>query len=88
VDEQKLREHLLGLNAQLGAAKSALNEARQRYRSGLNDYLPVLTQLVSVQNLERTIINRTADLLVARVDLFRALGAGWPQELEPAADYN
>jgi NodT family efflux transporter outer membrane factor (OMF) lipoprotein len=86
VDEQKLREHLVGLNAQLGAARSALDEARQRYRSGLNDYLPVLTQLVSVQNLERTIINRTADLLVARVDLFRALGGGWPQDLEPAAD--
>jgi NodT family efflux transporter outer membrane factor (OMF) lipoprotein len=88
VDEQKLREHLLGLNAQLGAARSALDEARQRYRGGLNDYLPVLTQLVSVQNLERTIINRTADLLVARVDLFRALGGGWPRALEPAADYN
>jgi outer membrane protein TolC len=88
VDEQKLREHLLGLNAQLSAARSALDEARQRYRSGLNDYLPVLTQLVSVQNLERTIINRTADLLVARVDLFRALGGGWPQELEFGVEYN
>lgn len=88
VDEKKLREHLVGLNAQLSAARSALDEARQRYRSGLNDYLPVLTQLVSVQGLERTIINRTADLLVARVDLFRALGGGWPQALEPAAGYH
>jgi NodT family efflux transporter outer membrane factor (OMF) lipoprotein len=86
VDEQKLREHLIGLDAQLSAARSALDEARQRYRSGLNDYLPVLTQLVSVQNLERTIINRTADLLVARVDLCRALGGGWPQDLEPVAE--
>jgi NodT family efflux transporter outer membrane factor (OMF) lipoprotein len=88
VDEQKLREHLVGLNAQLDAARSALDEARSRYRSGLNDYLPVLTQLLSVQNLERTIINRTADLLVARVDLFRALGSGWPQELDPGVDHN
>lgn len=88
VDEQKLREHLVGLNAQLGAARSALDEARSRYRSGLNDYLPVLTQLLSVQNLEQTIINRTADLLVARVDLFRALGSGWPQELDPGVDHN
>jgi outer membrane protein TolC len=88
VDEQKLREHLVGLNAQLDAARSALDEARSRYRSGLNDYLPVLTQLLSVQNLEQTIINRTADLLVARVDLFRALGSGWPQELDPGVDHN
>jgi outer membrane protein TolC len=40
----------------------------------LIDYLPVLTQLLSVQNLERTIIQRNADLLVARVNLHRALG--------------
>jgi NodT family efflux transporter outer membrane factor (OMF) lipoprotein len=88
VDEKKLRQHLAGLNAQLSAARSALDEARQRYRNGLNDYLPVLTQLMSVQNLERTIINRTADLLVARVDLFRALGGGWPQALEPGVEYH
>jgi NodT family efflux transporter outer membrane factor (OMF) lipoprotein len=86
VDEQQLRKHLAGLDAQLSAARSALDEARQRYRSGLNDYLPVLTQLVSVQTLERTIINRSADLMVARVDLYRALGGGWPQALEPGVD--
>jgi NodT family efflux transporter outer membrane factor (OMF) lipoprotein len=88
VDENKLREHLAGLDAQLSAARSALDEARQRYRSGLNDYLPVLTQLLSVQNLERTIISRTTDLLIARVDLYRALGGGWPQELESGVDYH
>jgi outer membrane protein TolC len=87
VDEQKLRAHLDGLEAQLDAAQNALNEAGFRYRSGLNDYLPVLTQLVSVQNLERTIIDRTADLLVARVELYRALGGSWGNELEPRIDH-
>jgi NodT family efflux transporter outer membrane factor (OMF) lipoprotein len=74
VGEKKLREYLEGLRAQLSAAQNALNEARSRYRNGLIDYLPVLTQLLSVQNLERTIIQRNADLLVARVNLHRALG--------------
>jgi outer membrane protein, multidrug efflux system len=77
VDEVKLREHLNGLRAQLEAAQNALNVARRRYRNGLNDYLPVLTQLLAVQELERTQIQRRADLLIARVDLFRSLGGTW-----------
>ncbi len=82
VGEAKLREHLAGLAAQLEAARLALSEARSRYRNGLNDYLPVLTQLLSVQNLERTQIQRQADLLVARVDLYRALGGQWTDRLK------
>jgi multidrug efflux system outer membrane protein len=74
VDETKLREHLKGIQAQLDAARNALNEARRRYRSGLSDYLPVLTQLITVQELERSRIQRRADLLTARVDLYRSLG--------------
>jgi NodT family efflux transporter outer membrane factor (OMF) lipoprotein len=80
VGEEKLQAHLEALQTQLDAAKNALNEARSRYRSGLSDYLPVLTQLVTVQNLERTTIQRKADLLVARVNLHRALGGTWVQQ--------
>ena len=83
VGEEKLQAHLKGLNEQLAAARNALYEARSRYRNGLIDYLPVLTQLLTVQNLERTIIQRKADLLVARVDLYRALGGTWMQKLQP-----
>lgn len=83
VGEEKLQAHLKGLNEQLSAAQNALNEARSRYRNGLSDYLPVLTQLLTVQNLERTIIQRKADLLVARVDLHRALGGTWMNDLMP-----
>ncbi len=82
VEEEKLQANLEGLNDQLIAAENALNEARSRYRNGLIDYLPVLTQLLTVQNLERTIIQRKADLLVARVDLYRALGGTWMATLE------
>jgi multidrug efflux system outer membrane protein len=78
VDEAKLREHLKGLKAQLEAAQNALNEARRRYRNGLSDYLPVLTQLLTVQELERTRIQRRADLLTARVNLYRSLAVTIP----------
>ena len=81
VDEAKLREHLSGLRAQLEAARNALNEARRRYRNGLSDYLPVLTQLLTVQQLERNQIQRRADLLTARVDLYRSLGGTWTDVL-------
>lgn len=85
ISETKLREHITELQVQLEASQNALNEARSRYRSGLNDYLPVLTQIFSVQNLERTLIQRKADLLVARVDLYRALGGSWTEDLTPRA---
>ncbi len=82
VSEVKLREHLKGLQAQLDAAQNALDEARERYRNGLIDYLPVLTQLLAVQDLERTRIQRKADVLIARVDLYRSLGGSWTDSLQ------
>lgn len=86
MDEAKLREHIAALGSQLDASRNALSEARSRYRSGLSDYLPVLTQLLSVQGLERTLIQRKTDLLVARVNLYRALGGDWTAELTPRCD--
>ncbi len=83
VSEEKLREHLKGLRVQRTAAQNALNEARYRYRNGLEDYLPVLTQLLTVQALERTEIQRKADLLAARIDLHRGLGGTWTDALSP-----
>lgn len=79
--EAKIREHIRWTERQLQAANSALAEARFRYVNGLNDYLPVLTQLLSVQNLEIDLIARREDLLAARIDLYRAVGGSWPEEL-------
>lgn len=79
--EIKQKEHIEGLQKVVATARKALEEAGVRYRNGLNDYLPVLTQLLTVQGLERDLIRRRADLLAARVRLYRALGGTWPQEL-------
>lgn len=83
VSEAKLREHLAELQIQLNASNNALSEARSRYSNGLIDYLPVLTELITVQNLELTLIQRKADLLVARVNLYQALGGTWTETLKP-----
>jgi multidrug efflux system outer membrane protein len=85
VREEKIRENISGTERQLEAAQTALNEAGFRYANGLIDYLPVLTQLLSVQNLELDLITRRTDLLIARMDLYRAIGGTWTDDLTPPA---
>jgi len=81
VTESKQREHIKGLEKVTAAARKALKEAGNRYRKGLNDYLPVLTQLLKVQDLERNLIQQQANLLGARISLYRALGGTWTESL-------
>jgi multidrug efflux system outer membrane protein len=79
VTEFKQREHIQGLESVTDTARKALREAGNRYRNGLTDYLPVLTQLLKVQELERDLIQQQTRLLVARVNLYRALGGTWTE---------
>ena len=83
ISETTLREHVNALKKQLNAAQNALNEAGSRYQQGIDDYLPVLTQIISVQNLEQDIIARQSDIMIARVNLYRALGGTWTDDLVP-----
>jgi len=80
--EIKIRENVAALENQLEVAQTGLEEARFRYMNGLSDYLPVLTQLLSVQNLEIDLIVKRVDLLTARMNLYRAIGGTWTDELE------
>ena len=86
ISEVKQKENIKGIERVIDTARRALEEAGVRYRNGLNDYLPVLTQLLSVQGLERELIRRQSNLLVNRVNLHRALGGTWPNELLPSAN--
>jgi len=83
VGESKQQEHIKGLENVTITARKALEEAGNRYRNGLTDYLPVLTQLLKVQKLERDLIQQQANLLVTRVNLYRALGGTWTESLAP-----
>ena len=78
--EEKQRDHIEALETQIQNARRALDEAREQYRKGIADYLPVLTQLLSVQRLERDLIEKRAQLLLDRVGLYRALGGTRIQE--------
>ena len=74
VNETRQREHIQGLIAVREAAQRGFEEAAQRYRNGLIDYLPVLTQLLAVQELDRNLIDQQAKLILFRIGLHRALG--------------
>ena len=81
ISESKQREHIKALELQIDAARKALEEARERYLKGIENYLPVLTQLITVQNLDRDLIEQKAELLVDRLNLYRALGGTWTKDL-------
>lgn len=80
--ERSQREYINKITQQLGDAKDALREAGQRYQKGLNDYLPVLSALERTQALTRSLVTARRDLLIYRINLYRALGGTWTQELD------
>ena len=81
VTEARQKEHILELKQVIQTARKALDQATLRYRNGLTDYLPVLTQLLSVQDLERNLITQRATLLTNRISLYRSLGGTWTEDL-------
>ena len=81
ISEFKQEEHIKGLEIVTETSRKAFREAGLRYRNGLTDYLPVLTQLLTVQRLERDLIRQKANLLGFRIGLYRALGGTWTESL-------
>lgn len=83
INEKKQIEYIEALEAQLENAKATQREAVERYRKGLNDYLPVLSAMVSSQSLERSLITANQNRIAYRVQLHRALGGDWAREIDP-----
>ncbi len=84
--EMRQGELLQALQKQTGHAKRSLQEARARYLNGLNDYLPVLTALQTVQRLERRLVSERRRQLTFRANLYRALGGRWTESLSLKKD--
>lgn len=80
--ERRQKELLKALEEQVEIARSNLTETRNRYREGLTDYLPVLTALQSLQQLERDIIQQQRQLISVRILLYRALGGSRLTEVD------
>lgn len=81
VSETKQHEYLVALDRNITLSRQSYDEALNRYRNGLSEYLPVLVELVSLQNLERDRVQAQFNLLQYRINLYRALGGSWPSNL-------
>lgn len=77
IQEQRQADNLRALRAQVELGRRVLFEARYFFEQGQSDYLPVLTALTSLSNLERAALQAQRLLLGYRVQLYRALGGGW-----------
>jgi outer membrane protein TolC len=71
------RQQAVALEAQRVAVQAALRIARNRHHEGYSTYLEELDAQRTLFNVEQTAVQLRADLLVAHVNLYRALGGGW-----------
>lgn len=76
-------------NAAVASAQRALSLATERYKSGIDSYLNVITAQATLLNNQRTAVNLQMQQMTATVQLIKALGGGWdasqlptPQQLK------
>ena len=78
VSFQKSRERLAALNTAGDAARNAALLARNRYTAGLVDFQTVLDTERTALTVEDSIAQTQADRTTALIQLYKALGGGWP----------
>ncbi len=88
--ERTARRQLELLETRLELADATLESARERYRSGLSDFLPVLTALQAKQGLELARQNARRAILARRIQVHRALAGMLPagEDNEEASEDN
>jgi len=79
--EQQYRDSLTNIDQQLQLTKRAYREATRRYLNGLIDFLPVLREQINLITFQLDRIRTGADLLKARIGLYKALGGSWMEEM-------
>ena len=77
VSLQKIRERIEQQQVQVDAARKVVDLTDQRYRAGVADYLEVLDSQRVLYSAEISLAGSQQQLLVAYVQLYRALGGGW-----------
>jgi NodT family efflux transporter outer membrane factor (OMF) lipoprotein len=79
------RERTEALTIAAESARGAALAPRQRYSAGLIDFQPVLDTERTVLSVEDSLASTRADVLLAIIRLYKALGGGWsPQNESPA----
>jgi NodT family efflux transporter outer membrane factor (OMF) lipoprotein len=73
----RLQEQLDELQEQVTVAQEALRIAHNRYRNGYASYLDELDAQRTLYSVQTSVVQVKNNLLLAQVDLYRALGGGW-----------
>jgi NodT family efflux transporter outer membrane factor (OMF) lipoprotein len=64
-------------NTAVASAQRALQLATDRYKSGIDSYLNVITAQATLLSNQRTAVNLQMQQMTASVELIKALGGGW-----------
>jgi len=70
-------EQLAELQGQVAVAEETLRIAQNRYRNGYSSYLDVLDAQRTLFSTQLSVVQVKNNLLLAQIDLYRALGGGW-----------
>ena len=82
----KTRERTAALARGVGSARNAALIARHRYAAGLIDFQTVLDTERTALTIEDDLTTAQADGTIAAIQLYKALGGGWPATQETAPD--
>jgi len=64
-------------NDAVASAQRALSLSTERYKSGIDSYLNVITAQATLLNNQRSAVNLQMQQMTASVELIKALGGGW-----------
>jgi len=70
-------------NAAVASAQRTLSLSTERYKSGIDSYLNVITAQTTLLNNQRTAVNLQMQQMTASVELIKALGGGWDESQLP-----
>jgi len=75
--ETRQAEYVASLQKQLDLSGKASNRTLENYTKGTADFVRYLTALLSHHQLQRNCLQARRDLVLFRIDLYRALAGGW-----------
>ncbi len=81
--EHKQREYVVLLEARRQILQNTVEETEALYTQGVSDYLPVLSALQELRDIERDLVSEQLRLISLRIQLHRALGGAVYQPASP-----
>lgn len=83
VQEDRQQAHVVELEAREALLRRMLEDAQARYLEGVTDYLPVISALSGLQQVEQALLTARRQRLSYRIQLHRALGGDWSAVAAP-----